>query len=70
MQEVARRSVSKTQVEVENGEEEEGVAQMVSVFLFFFPSLQQNIIDGQGSSSFDVQVATGLSKSNTQWSQR
>lgn len=31
VQEVARRSVSKTQVEVENGEEEETVAQMVSI---------------------------------------
>lgn len=31
VQEVARRSVSKTQVEVENGEEEEDVAQMVRI---------------------------------------
>lgn len=33
VQEVARRSVTKTQVEVENGDEEEEVVQTVSVFL-------------------------------------
>lgn len=34
LQEVARRSVTKTQVEVENGEEEEEVAQTVSILDF------------------------------------
>ena len=39
LQEVARRSVTKTQVGVENGDEEEEVAQTVSilVFLAIFP---------------------------------
>lgn len=39
VQEVARRSVTKTQVEVENGDEEEEVVQTVSLNVFFPISL-------------------------------